>query len=82
MVTKKVDVFFYNGYNELTFLCNTTDRQIILAKIINRCTLLNLNRIMKIFHQGVVLPANYHFWVVLMGLHVTGLQVRGYVFLT
>jgi len=44
------------------------------GKNVNRCALLNLNtRILKIFQ-------NCNFGVALTGLHVTGLQVRGYVF--
>jgi len=48
---------------------------------VNMCPILNLNRkILKIFITGVILPPNRHFRAVLMGLRITGLQVRGYVF--
>jgi len=48
---------------------------------VNQCAVLNLSRrIMKISLKRVTLPPNRHFWVALTGLHVTDLQVSGYVF--
>jgi len=66
---------FCSRYNEVVFLCNGTDHHEI-RKNVNRCALLNLNRrIRKILVslKGVILSQNRHFWVVLMGLHMTGL---------
>jgi len=34
----------------------------------------------KFVLKGVILPQNRHFWVVLVALHVTDLQVTGYIF--
>jgi len=70
---------FCNGYTEVVFLCNGTDRHEILAKNIN--CLLNLHRrILKISLKGVILPLNRHFWAALTGFRVTGLQVMGITF--
>jgi len=73
--------FFVTGPPELAFLCNRTDRHEIRGKNVNHCPLLNLNwTVLKICPWGGDFATNGHFWVALTVLHVTGLQVRRYVF--
>ena len=59
---------FYNGYSELAFLCNGTDRHEIGQNNSEHFPL-----------RAMILPQNRHFWVAMTGLRVPGLQVRRYV---
>jgi len=76
---RKSGCFFSKEHNEVTVLCNGTDRHEIPAETSIGVLYRTLIKEFQKISLKELLPPNRHFSAVLTGVHLTRLQVMGYV---